>query len=497
MKPYSSSSEKNNCVPVSSNCVTWQGPDIPCINLCKGDSVSDIVYKLADELCTIKASTDLSDIDFNCILTLCGNTPEPELTIAAVFQVIIDGLCCSVEGLTEVTNGLTDKTNDLYTEPTLTLPACLQYISPETGLPVTTLVLSEYVLNLASAFCSLKATVDSHTVQISNQEIRIQVLENAPCCYEPPTVVSQCEHSTLPNGSITSMNVLLTALELDFCNLVGTVGSNGEISAAGSQQCEFLGSQNALSQPGTMSGLTNWNTTISNFAQSMQNLWITVCDMRAAMASLKDCCAPDCSSFLFNYYTTLDPTRNDMSFYFDGYGTVVPAGFTNCPTLSTITITDSDGHTYSDTSFDFLNEYGGGWTVSNLVDTYNFNPALPYTVTITACLVKDGVVCSKTVTQVLQPSPSTTTCPCYSWSVNVNNTDLTAATGNTNVARNGVLFVDWTNCANGLFTSSYNTDENAYVGCSCKIPYAYYYAADIKTTAVYSTLSFEGVCSPA
>jgi hypothetical protein len=221
--------------------------------------------------------------------------------------------------------------------------------------------------------------------------------------------------------------------------------------------------------------------------------------MRAAMASLKNCCAPDCSSFLFNYYTTVntsyDIARNNMSFYFSGYGTVVPAGFTNCPTLSTITITDGDGHTYSNTSFDFLDNLDG-YDVEDLVASYNFNPALPYTVTITACIIKDGVVCSRTVTQVLQPSPSTTTCPCYSWSVSVSNTDLTAATGNTNTARNGVLFVDWTNCANGLFTSSFNASEEVFVGCSCKIPYAYYYASDIKTTALYSTFVFNSVCAP-
>ena len=44
---------KHGCDPISSNCVIWQGPDIECINLCKWDSVSDVVYKLAQELCTV------------------------------------------------------------------------------------------------------------------------------------------------------------------------------------------------------------------------------------------------------------------------------------------------------------------------------------------------------------------------------------------------------------------------------------------------------------
>ena len=33
------------CSPIASNCVVWTGPNIPCINLCKGDTVSDVVFK--------------------------------------------------------------------------------------------------------------------------------------------------------------------------------------------------------------------------------------------------------------------------------------------------------------------------------------------------------------------------------------------------------------------------------------------------------------------
>ena len=82
MIPYKSNSDKENCSPVSSNCVTWQGPDIACINLCKGDSVSDVVYKLATELCDIKASTDMTSVDFNCLLTGFTASVDPLLTIS-------------------------------------------------------------------------------------------------------------------------------------------------------------------------------------------------------------------------------------------------------------------------------------------------------------------------------------------------------------------------------------------------------------------------------
>ena len=40
MKPLNL--DNKPCSPISSNCVVWQGPDIPCIQLCTGDTVSDV-----------------------------------------------------------------------------------------------------------------------------------------------------------------------------------------------------------------------------------------------------------------------------------------------------------------------------------------------------------------------------------------------------------------------------------------------------------------------
>ena len=237
MTPYSSSSEKENCLPQSSNCVIWQGPNLSCISLCKGDSISDVVYKLATELCTIKASTDLTDLDFNCILDLCVATPRPALTIAAVFQTIIDGVCCSVTGLTNVTNGLTDRTNDLYEEPILVLPLCLQYTDPSTGLLVTTLKLSDYAVLTANAFCSLKTTVTNQSNLIYNIDNRVTVLEDAPP-YTPPLVTPNCTYGSVVIGVPTSMNILLDALDEQYCELQSVLGTN----------TEFLTFQNQLTK---------------------------------------------------------------------------------------------------------------------------------------------------------------------------------------------------------------------------------------------------------
>jgi hypothetical protein len=53
----------SNCESKSSNCVIWDGPDIPCISLCKGQSVGWAIYMLATKLCALEEQLDLSNYD--------------------------------------------------------------------------------------------------------------------------------------------------------------------------------------------------------------------------------------------------------------------------------------------------------------------------------------------------------------------------------------------------------------------------------------------------
>ena len=69
MKPLNL--DNSPCTPTSSNCVIWQGPNIPCIKLCTGDTISDVVYKLATELCTVLDTLNITAYDLTCF-----NLPE-------------------------------------------------------------------------------------------------------------------------------------------------------------------------------------------------------------------------------------------------------------------------------------------------------------------------------------------------------------------------------------------------------------------------------------
>ena len=51
--------------PISSNQVIWQGPDIPCIGLCNKDTVSIVVFKVAEKICEFVDELDLTTLDLS------------------------------------------------------------------------------------------------------------------------------------------------------------------------------------------------------------------------------------------------------------------------------------------------------------------------------------------------------------------------------------------------------------------------------------------------
>ena len=100
MIPTNSSATTNGCNNISSNCVIWQGPDISCINLCNGDTISDIVAKLAQELCDliedgVTSNPNLTGLDLSC-LNIPGTTPT---TLVPVLQAMVVQICANTSSL--------------------------------------------------------------------------------------------------------------------------------------------------------------------------------------------------------------------------------------------------------------------------------------------------------------------------------------------------------------------------------------------------------------
>jgi hypothetical protein len=355
---------------------------------------------MATDLCSISAAYDLTDLNLSCLVNFCSATnPAPtQKTLSAVLDFIVRKVCCLSTTVSAITPGTS------YTEPTIALPSCLQYQNPQ-GQTVTQLIHNQYTLTLANKICQLNTTVNQHTSQISNHENRITVLENAPDV-TLPQVTPNCILPAVP----TAMNLVLDELEAQYCNLRNVLGPNNSLTAATAQQCANLAAQNALSQAGTLGSLTGWNASPVNLAQSFQNLWITVCDMRAAINDLKNCCSQvDCTQFILSYAASSNALRQEVYLDFNP-GTIIPAGFANCSQLGSL-VTISDGVNSKEYRVDLVTLASSNSTFTAIVagagvSGVALNTSLSYTVTVNGCIVKDGKTCEKAVVRTVSvPCP--------------------------------------------------------------------------------------------
>jgi hypothetical protein len=74
MEPVSSNSQAKTCgETMNSGCVIWSGPDIPNISICKGASITDVIYGLSTNCCA-SSSTCYSGnwIDFSSSIPTSG-----------------------------------------------------------------------------------------------------------------------------------------------------------------------------------------------------------------------------------------------------------------------------------------------------------------------------------------------------------------------------------------------------------------------------------------
>lgn len=382
MIPVSSSNYQQGCNPISSNCVIWQGPDLPLIGLCKGDTISDVIAKLADELTEIQTSTSIAGVDLSCLQL--STAPE---SIEDLFQVIVNELC-SLDGRCDTLESGTG--GGATAEITATLPLCLQYTNVENDL-VTQLPIDQYAELVAAKVCDILADITTINTTLSDHETRITTLEgNTSSDYTTPQITPNCVLPSVP----TDIDVVLDELEDQFCTLDSTLGGSTSLLAASTYQCDLLSSDNQLSGSGTMSSIEGWNTQVNNVAQSLQNMWLTLCDMRAAIKDIQtNCCTIDCNDIIFTAFGTYASDTITLNFG----GTVIPADFTECNSAgNTVTITDAAANTYT-TTVSVTNALAGNDTETIDISGSALSGLSNYTVTITLCTNNGSITCEKTL----------------------------------------------------------------------------------------------------
>ncbi len=76
--------------PVSSDNVIWQGPDLPCIKLCKGATISKVVYEMACKLCALIDMFELDNYTLDCLQLNKCDIPKD---FVQLIQLLINKIC--------------------------------------------------------------------------------------------------------------------------------------------------------------------------------------------------------------------------------------------------------------------------------------------------------------------------------------------------------------------------------------------------------------------
>ncbi len=277
MKPLNL--DNKPCSPISSNCVIWQGPDIPCIKLCTGDTVSDVVGKLATELCTVLDTLNVTNYDLSCF-NLVGCGPND---FEALIQFLIEQIC-ALQNPTTTTGTTTDRSEVL-----VTVADCFVVNG------VTVMTVAEYAMAIGNKVCSLVSQIAAINASIANLDIRVTNLEAAPTpTFTLPSIPVNCTLSATivsPGSYVIDqvLNALINDATNGYCALTSATGSPADITAAVLSQCItdadislVYGTAFSVAYAGS------WviSSDLNSAAGAINNLWIAICDVYNALDNL-------------------------------------------------------------------------------------------------------------------------------------------------------------------------------------------------------------------
>lgn len=393
MIPTLSNTSEQGCSPVSSNCVIWQGPNLPSINLCTGDTVSDVVYKLAQYI--VESGNAQLDIDLSCITTAIVT----DMSVDNILTLLINKVCTLQDLVNDLGSG------DTVPDPLLTIAQCFR-TTDSYGDVQTKLQHTAYTSAIGLKVCDINTTVTSHTSILTSYGNRLTVLEAAVSnpANNTGSVTLTCSGS---NSPLSFANAILN-LESQICTLRGATGTSTALTQAAATQCASLTTATALSKSGTMGAIPGWKTTVSTTADSLTNLWLTVCDLRDAFNAIKGLVKADCSSVVVDFAVVLINNGTAANLFFSGYSSI-PSGWANCvSTGSKMTIVDALGNKHI-TNVDVISAANNTSPLVIQLEGTPLNLATKLTFTLEACLTNSGTTCNKTV--VKSTGTATNACP--------------------------------------------------------------------------------------
>jgi hypothetical protein len=315
-----------------------------------------------------------------------------------------------------------------YTQPPpyvpndpLTLAKNLRFVGPDGNL-VTRQFPADYIQTIGN---SLSTQIDNYNVIIStlsNIENEITVLQTdvanilASGSTSMPSVSTGC----LSSGSVQPLPVVTSMLVNNSCAYNAALDTPSNIyQAILTENPNTLNTGRQYGAPtGQMANLTGWSSAPGTMANAINNLWLTVLDLRAGMALVYSMITPSCANVTVGFIANIPSYSTGINIYFAGY-TFIPSGYSD--NGSTIQVSDSAGNITS-TGFNIINASTSG-SVNIPISGTALLPNSNYTITVTSNVKNTtwNVYCAKTVIQTL--TNSITSCPV----MNLSSTTTTVA----------------------------------------------------------------------
>ena len=129
----------------TTNCVSYQGESIPCLNICRGDSVTYVENAIAVALCKLITETDMSNVVLPPCLIEAWNTRDK--TILEFIKFLLEE-SCTLQGQIDALN------TELATfQPMVTVD--YKCCSDSPCVTVGTVTVTEALQNIINCLCNV------------------------------------------------------------------------------------------------------------------------------------------------------------------------------------------------------------------------------------------------------------------------------------------------------------------------------------------------------
>lgn len=400
---------------ISSEFVIWEGPNIPCIDLCTGEKVSGVIAKIGEKLCTLVSDIkELETLDYTCMnekFNYSGDLLTPEkFSFKLLFQLLLKNDCTLQELIDKIP---TTNTTTSVNLDGLNLSCITNEILNLCGQKPVNLDVLKVTQAIINVLCGLQDDVADILIRLITIETRLDTLGNPGSGgYTEPEITS-CLSTLDGLGNpipVLMRDHIVNLTDNAVCDLKELVGTDTQVNEALNRQC--------------LSDYANNNDIIKNassLAESLANKEIIICDLIDRITLIENtCCSFGCDDIRIGFTQSYNATSNKYTIEFtNGAGTNIPPIFTDCG--STFILTDWKGitKTINNNPANPLTQLTSGSTFVISLSGSGLDPSKPINLQIKTCFtnITSGLICKDCFGGTLDESSKSTATTCWEFVV--------------------------------------------------------------------------------